>query len=529
VATLAADGMAHLGASGPLRTHALLTVTGSDPWLSRELVVPDRVVAHLLGCDAQDPDLWPALVPVLPLSLPGAELLARSIERGASLAWVRAPQHTAGVSLAAAAFAAVGLDCLAVDARRVSGGADPMGMLRSAALEAALRGRALIVTGAERLGEPDHTCCLAMLARTPVPVVLVGTRAWDPGWLPWCPLTVDAPVLRPADRDASWQAAHGSPDAGEALAGLRLTPERIAQTAGYVETLAVAQDVPVTAELVRHAARVVGGSHTTGRRPSAGFADLVLPDYVTASLHRLVAWARHRDDVVPLDGHGTDQRGRGIASLFTGSPGTGKTLAADVVAGELGLDLVQIDLSAIVDKYIGETEKNLEKVFDEAESLNVVLFFDEADALFGRRSDVKDAHDRYANQEVAYLLQRMERFDGITILATNLRGNVDHAFSRRMQFIVHFPDPDPPTRARLWNLYLNRLADPDPHDPIDVEHLAGAAEVSGGEIRNIVLAAWYDAAAAGEPVGMRHVLAATAGEYQKLGRRIPAGRFEQVR
>ena len=140
--------------------------------------------------------------------------------------------------------------------------------------------------------------------------------------------------------------------------------------------------------------------------------------------------------------HGAGGKGTGIAALFTGAPGTGKTLAAHVIADNIGLDLMQVDLSGVIDKYIGETEKNLERVFAEAESLNVVLFFDEADALFGRRSEVKDAKDRYANQEVSYLLQRMEHFNGITILATNLRGNLDPAFSRRMHFIIHFPDPD---------------------------------------------------------------------------------------
>ena len=178
---------------------------------------------------------------------------------------------------------------------------------------------------------------------------------------------------------------------------------------------------------------------TVGGGPS--FADLVLPEHAAASLRQLVSWARVRDQVTargPLRA-----KGSGIAALFTGSPGTGKTLAANVIAEELSIDLFQVDLSAIVDKYIGETEKNLERVFQSAEALNVVLFFDEADALFGSRSEVRDSRDRYANQEVAYLLQRMEQFDGITILATNLRGNLDQAFSRRMSFIVHFPDPDP--------------------------------------------------------------------------------------
>jgi SpoVK/Ycf46/Vps4 family AAA+-type ATPase len=231
-----------------------------------------------------------------------------------------------------------------------------------------------------------------------------------------------------------------------------------------------------------------------------------------------VAWGHHRNDVTA---HGPLNR-RGIGALFAGGPGTGKTLAAHVVADELSLDLFQVDLATVVDKYIGETEKNLEKVFAAAEALDVALFFDEADALFGSRSEVRDAHDRYANQEIAYLLQRMEHFDGITILATNLRGNLDPAFSRRMSFIVHFPDPDPPTRRRLWEYHLAQLPALDPVDPVQVDRLAIQVEASGGDIRNIVRAAAHDAAAAGELVGMRHIVSATIHEFRKLGKLVPS-------
>jgi SpoVK/Ycf46/Vps4 family AAA+-type ATPase len=223
--------------------------------------------------------------------------------------------------------------------------------------------------------------------------------------------------------------------------------------------------------------------------------------------------------------HGKAGKGSGLTALFTGGPGTGKTLAAHVVADALNLELFQVDLSAVVDKYIGETEKNLERVFHEAESHNVVLFFDEADALFGSRSEVKDARDRYANQEVSYLLQRMEHFDGITVLATNLRGNLDAAFSRRMQFIVHFPDPDAATRHRLWRQHLLNAGPLEEADPVDVDLLAETVELAGGDIRNIVLAATYDAAVQGSALGMRHLAAATQREYQKLGRRAPSVGF----
>jgi predicted nucleic acid-binding protein len=370
-----------------------------------------------------------------------------------------------------------------------------------------------------------------VLAGPVVPVSAVGTSLWDQDWAPSSgPLQLEAPRLTPDESEQLWATVTGTPIPPGALDGLRLTPEALTQAARYTQLIATSTAAPVTAELVRQAARSVSGAAGPTRAHDVGFADLVLPELVSASIRRLVGWARHRERLV-ADGLIVESGGSGggITALFSGSPGTGKTLAAHVVAAELGMDIVRVDLSAIVDKYIGETQKNLEQVFRQAESLNVVLFFDEADALFGRRSEVKDAHDRYANQEVAYLLQRMEQFDGITILATNLRGNLDPAFSRRLSFILHFPDPDIPTRQRLWAAHAARLGAQDPADPVDTGHLAAAVELTGGDIRNIVVAAGYDAAIEGVLPGMRHVVTAAVGEYTKLGRRIPAGAFSYDR
>ena len=309
-------------------------------------------------------------------------------------------------------------------------------------------------------------------------------------------------------------------------------PEAVAEAVRYARLVADSQDAAVSGAAVREAARRVGGSggsavdHITATAASSDgprFADLIVPAQTEASLRRLVGWARHRDEMTAqttLRGHG-----RGIAALFTGGPGTGKTLAAHVIAEELSIDLFQVDLSSVVDKYIGETEKNLEKVFQAAEALDVVLFFDEADALFGSRSEVRDARDRYANQEVSYLLQRLEQFDGITILATNLRGNLDKAFSRRMSFIVDFPEPDPALRRRLWAHHLAQLPPADPADPMQLDFLADAVELAGGDVRNIVLNAAYDAISTQSALGMRHITDATVREYRKLGRRVPEHGF----
>jgi hypothetical protein len=532
-----------LGPRGPLRRHRLLEVTGTDPWPARALQPAEPVVATLAGATPSDPVVTPMLCAPPALTLPGGDQIVRALEQGAPLIWVRAEPRAAGGSLAAGALQSLGLAWLAVDARRIPHGTEAAVAMAGAARLAGLLGRALIVLGGEVLGgeargagaDGDAAAAFTALADAPVPVIVTGRCAWNATWLARTPLLLDAAPLSVAERETLWRAGplgelvEDDAELRQTLLALRMSPDEVAQTGRYAQLLAAAHDEPVTPGIVRTAVRRIGGAHgTRGDRVDGApggaptFDDLVLPEHVLASLHRLVSWGRHRDEV---HAHGPLQRGRGIAALFAGNPGTGKTLAAHVIAAELSVELYQVELSAIVDKYIGETEKHLEQVFEAAEAMDVVLFFDEADALFGSRSEVHDARDRYANQEIAYLLQRMERFEGITILATNLRGNLDRAFSRRMSFIVNFPDPDAPIRRQLWEHHLAQLAGLDPADPVDVDYLAEEAELAGGDIRNIVLAAAYDAVGAGEPVGMRHVVAATLQEYRKLGRVLPEHGF----
>jgi SpoVK/Ycf46/Vps4 family AAA+-type ATPase len=215
-------------------------------------------------------------------------------------------------------------------------------------------------------------------------------------------------------------------------------------------------------------------------------------------------------------GRASSTRGRGLTALFAGDSGTGKTMSAEVMAGELGLDLYVIDLSTVIDKYVGETEKHLDRIFSEADRVNGVLLFDEADAVFGKRSDVKDSHDRYANVEVAYLLQRMELFDGVAILTTNLRSNLDDAFTRRLDSVVDFPVPEEEDRLRLWQRHLPPAVPRD--DDLDLPFLARRFRISGGNVRNICLAGAYLAAAEDRPLCMADLIRGTAREYQKLGR-----------
>ena len=285
---------------------------------------------------------------------------------------------------------------------------------------------------------------------------------------------------------------------------------QITQSAGNKDGKAVEE---LLWEICRAQARPALDDLAQRRESQVAWDDLVLPEAQLQLLHEIVAHVRQRATVYETWGFGRKSaRGLGISALFAGSSGTGKTLAAEVLARELQLDLYRIDLSAVVSKYIGETEKNLRRIFDAAEGGGAILLFDEADALFGKRSEVKDSHDRYANIEVSYLLQRMEEYRGLAILTTNLKSALDTAFLRRIRFIVQFPFPDAGMRAEIWRRIFPASM---PGEQLDVAKLA-RLHVAGGNIRNIALYAAFLAADAGEPMRMSHLLRAAATEYAKL-------------
>jgi len=545
IGTAEATGRELLSVTAPLRRHRLVELVGDGPWLSRSLRVPDRVVSHLAGDSTLDPVVAEMLVRTESVTTPETETVARALDRGSRLVYVRSALGAPGAAVAAGAFGRLGVRVLALDLARRPAGLDAADALALATREAGLQRAGLVVlgvdgaiapggvgAGGEGPARPDRTV-VTVLERAAVPVVALGHRGWDPSWSRDLPLSVDAARLPVDERREVW--ARALPDVdldGPGLGGgwgdvvtLRLDPLEVATTVRYARMLAAVRDEELSPDLVREAARRLS-SGSNGKvvpgRTAASIGDLVLPDLQRRQVEQLIGWAQHRDVVLAQGAlNGPGGKGTGLSALLSGGPGTGKTLAAHVVADALGLDLYPVDLSAIVDKYVGETEKNLERVFHEAESLNVVLFFDEADSLFGSRSEVKDSRDRYANIEVAYLLQRMEQFDGIVILATNLQANLDPAFSRRLDFIIHFPDPDEPTRRLLWRTHLDRLALLDEDDPVRVDEVAAAVELAGGHVRNIVMAAAYDAAAAGRPVGMALVADAVRREYAKIGRRAP--------
>ena len=353
-------------------------------------------------------------------------------------------------------------------------------------------------------------------------------------------VNISFPIPSHAQRSRCWREALS--DAGIAigphdvdqLAGrFRLTCDQIQDAVLSARTVALRRESGVAAtERVEaeagasvgdlfEAARSRSNAELTGLarkiEPVHEWGQIALPDDTIEQLHELCQQVVERHHV--LEQWGFARRlslGRGVTALFAGPSGTGKTLAADIIARDLGLDLYKVDLSGVVSKYIGETEKNLERIFSSAENANAILFFDEADALFGKRSEVRDSHDRYANIEIAYLLQQMEQYEGVAILATNLRQNMDEAFVRRLQFVVEFPFPDEAQRAKIWQLQFPDDADRD--DDIDFDLLAARFRIAGGSIKNIVLSAAFLAAGQGTPIDTAHLIRATRREYHKMGK-----------
>ncbi|MGW6408557.1 ATP-binding protein [Streptomyces vinaceus] len=515
--------------SAPLCALGLIEVEEPErPFLSRTLRVPDRLVAHLLGDDAPDAALArhvrPLTAPWGPYDEDFTHKLAKRLAAGAPLGvYLREQREGDGLAVAAAALGAAGLDALHV----ASPGDDvPYPELLR---EARLRGCALVVSRV-----PDEAGPLLRALDTPdVPVVFIGERPYDPQWCERDPLVLDAPRL-PAGAEAAWSAALGEAslpapgpgpgfDLAATVAPYHLGADRIVRAARTAHELAAFDGTPTSAAHLRLAARQQSASglerHARRIRPDVGWGDLVLPDEPLAQLRELALRARHRDRVLGdwrLSAGGG--RGHGVLGLFAGESGTGKTLSAEVVAAELGLDLYVVQLSSVVDKYVGETEKNLERIFTEAGRTDAVLLFDEADAVFGKRSEVKDAHDRYANMESAYLLQRLESFDGIALLTTNLRANIDEAFTRRLDLVIDFPFPDAQQRLALWRHALALVPCAHGTDP---GACARDFELAGGSIRSAVVTAAYAAAGRGESVTTADLLDGARREYRKAGRLVP--------
>jgi SpoVK/Ycf46/Vps4 family AAA+-type ATPase len=512
------------------------------PLRAKYVALDPRVAAYLLGQDGIDEalELHCSLAPpggsygvaTIPAVAALAELPSTTLEPPVvALSGVDAMEvRSAAAQLASPA----GLGLLCVQLLPL---AQELGFelaLTLAQREAALQGAALLLEGVDELGRPVEKRLRQRLRSERVAkLVLLGSKTLF-NW-PGVGIVVPEPgfdAQRALWRNGLTDEAEVSNEDLETLAGkFRLPTANIADAVLAARGRATSRDPEspaVQLEDLYAAARTQSTPilSDVARKivPHYSWDDIVLPADAQEQLREMCAFVEHRHLVYDVWGLGKRlAMGKGLMSLFAGQSGTGKTMAADVMAGTLGLDLYKIDLSGVVSKYIGETEKNLATIFDEASTSNAILFFDEADALFGKRSEVKDAHDRYANIETAYLLQKMEEYSGVVILATNLKMNLDEAFLRRLHFVVDFPMPDEDDRRRIWKTTMPSTM--PLMDDLDIAFLARQFKIAGGNIRNIVLAAAFLAASEGSNVGMRHCIRGVRREYQKLGRMVTDAEF----
>ncbi|MFC6092218.1 AAA family ATPase [Saccharothrix lopnurensis] len=528
---VAGPGRFRFTATSPLVAGGLLEVHDPGaPALSRALRPPDRVVAHLLGDDAPDPAVA-GLARLVPRDdAPVAELpgpLGAGLRAGVTPVHLRAAGGDAELG-EVAALPAAGWGAVVLDVAALADREHPE--LAAVVREARLRGAGVVLGPLEPL-VPERVRLLRELVALAgdLPVVLHSGGHWDPRWTARPVLSVPVGSPLPAQRAAWWtRALGGEPAFLPDLAGYRLGPGEVDRAVAVAADLATVEGRPVGLDHVRAGVRAQNGAglDRLARRivPAVGWDDVVLPAQTRQQLAELVVRARHRERVLGewrmRPGGG---RGRGVVALFAGESGTGKTMSAEVVAAEIGMDLYVVDLSTVVDKYVGETEKNLERIFTEAAGVHGVLLFDEADAVFGKRSEVRSAHDRHANVESAYLLQRVESFDGIAVLTTNLRSNVDEAFTRRIDVIADFPVPDAEQRLALWDRCLGPAAPRS--DDLDLAFCAERFELAGGSIRSCAVTAAYLAAAADRPVTMADVVTSVRQEYRKLGRLLLESEF----
>jgi hypothetical protein len=519
------------GAAAPLIHNGIIIIEDRDrPVLTRQVRVHDRVIAHLLGDTTASSGLDQLQVPSVLVESPLVEKLAIGLARGVTPMYLHDSGTGIGMAIGASAFARRSTGALSIDLTSLDPTLGALGSINIALREARLGRVGLVVFVPDDVAD-ENPIAMRTLCSADWPIVIVGTTPWNTAW---SSTPVVSEMVPRADTDvitSIWTGnlpALGADELLGATRQLRLRPDRIVNAARLAEHRAYGEHREVTTEDVAFAARAQNSARLERLarriRPTVGWDDLVLPDEVMGSLHDIDIRYRRRDLVHGVWGvGGGNNRRLGVVALFAGPSGVGKTMAAEALAGELGLDLYQVNLATVVDKYIGETEKNLEKIFEAAEGVNGVILFDEADALFGKRSDVSDAKDRYANVEVAYLLQRLESYEGVALLATNLRTNIDDAFTRRLDAMIDFPEPEPPHRRILWERSLGSVIPRS--DDVDLDYLSVRFRLSGGNIRNIAVSAAFVAAAHDGPVTMTHLVRATADEYRKLGRLCTASEF----
>ena len=528
-----------LSPARPLRAAGLVEL-GPGPLPDAPIQLAERVLHHLLGID----DLDATLAATSTWLRPG-DRLVESQERAASEivdAWratatwplvrVDADRRSDGRHVAARAAALAG--CLAHVVRSgdlPTDAAARAGLARAWRRELVLAPQVLVVDlDGPAVGHRDTTAVATFLDAVVGPVIVIGAGEVD---TLRSQRRVRVPVPDDDEQRRAWTVAlrrHRNGATGELDATVDRAVGQFRLGAAEIEELAagLARSPEPGADLwdaCRRRTRPALDALADLVPSDATWDDLVLPAVELATLRAIARHVAHRPAVQRAWGMRPGQRGRGVTALFHGPSGTGKTLAAEVIANEVGLDLYRIDLSAVVSKYVGETEKNLRQVFDAAEDGGAVLLFDEADALFGKRTEVRDSHDRYANIEVSYLLTRMETYRGLAVLTTNVRSALDAAFLRRLRFVVGFPFPDEAQRAEIWRrVFPATLAT----DRLEPERLARLG-VTGATIHGIALHASYEAAADAGPVTIDHVLRAATRELAKLDKPITQAELAGLR
>jgi AAA+ superfamily predicted ATPase len=516
----------------------------APPLLAHFLKLEEPIVRFLLGQADVDARLLPVArleTPPQPSAQAGAadRAMARAIAAGSRPHFHLEGPPTGEKETAASRLAAqLKVPLLTADLGRIAAvPGDVESTLDAALREAQLRNAVLFLDDLDALLSPDRAPAAEALRfrldRSHHIVVAAGERACSARF----PTLTVVPVAEPGfhERRAVWAsetlAQHIALDErglDELASRYRLSDTQIRRAVSATVKQATLTDVaPGAADLARSARAQVRrdpGSLACRVTPFYSWDDLVLPSDQVTQLKELCRQARYRH--VVYGDWGFDRKlslGKGLTALFSGPPGTGKTMAVEVIAKDLGLELYKIDLSQVVSKYIGETEKNMDRLFSDARAGNAILFFDECDALFGKRTTVQDAHDRYANIEIAYLLQKLDEHEGLSILASNLRQNLDVAFTRRLTFIVEFPFPDDDSRRRIWQS-IWPAGVPRSKD-LDLDFMATQFKLAGGAVKNIAVAAAFLAAEDRSELRTEHLLWATRRELEKAGRRVPRSEF----
>jgi ATP-dependent 26S proteasome regulatory subunit len=549
----------------PLVKHHLLHLfddhaTGPNPLLAKVLHIDERITNYLLETDIIDTRLLPFTYPVNPsiklsdIILPDEvklylDRLVTHYKDGGIVCHLNGSYGVGKQTTAEAICSELGVPVLIVDVNRMLAADTPLDQLISLIFrEGLLQNAALyfdgydLLLGDEKEVKPNYASIMTEMENYPAWIFLAGESEWQPKSIlhvkPFFDIKLSIPSYQ--ERMELWErqwngdlSLDDDVNFSELAGKFRLSGGQIRDVTAMARNLAQWRDPEnsvITAQDLYAACRKQfrGTLSALARKiqPKYGWDDIILPKDQMEQLREICSYVKFYHTV--YDDWGFERKlstGKGLNALFSGPSGTGKTMAAEIISNELGIDLYKIDLSAIVSKYIGETEKNLDRIFREAQTSNAILFFDEADALFGKRSEVRDSHDRYANIEMAYLLQKMDEYEGIVILATNLRKNMDEAFARRMHFTVEFPFPEEVDRHRIWQHVFPKEAPLT--SGIDLSFLARQFKITGGNIKNIALSAAFLAAQDGGEIKMENIIWATKREFQKLGKLCTESDFAQ--